>query len=343
MNKKVWIPIAVLGLCLSVLTMLGSCDNNNVSDNYIDLINNQIDVLFVSESDGFQQIYGVKDTTFNTVYSINLDNINGTLDPTWCSDGRKFAFTRIIMSTTTGYPFHTNIYIVNMDSLDNAFSQVTYSLRSIDSIGTYYGTLNLRPDWSLQTNQLVFISDRDSAFNIYNSNISDTLTGDTLPTVLTDLTDKIDIFCYPSFSPDGSKIIYTSKKSGNDEIWMMNSDGSNKTQLTQNGASINSRPRFSPGADKISFFSNMWVNGNDSLQIYTMDPNGTNLDTVTKSGNNYDPSWSPDGAEIVYAKRGGSSSKPRSYIYVIGRNGLNERKLISGDNKSYYPAWRPLP
>jgi Tol biopolymer transport system component len=230
-----------------------------------------------------------------------------------------------------------------MDSLFNAFTLATNSPYVIDSNGIHYGTLNMRPDWSHHTNEMVFISDRDSVFNIFKTTISDSLTGDTLPTVLTDVFDKIDVYCYPSFSPDGSKIVYTSKKSGNEEIWVMNSDGSNKTQLTDNNASINSRPRFSPSGDKISFFSSMWVDGNDSLQIYTMDPNGANLDTVTTSGNNSDPSWSPDGNEIVFAKRGGSSSKPRSYIYIIGRNGQNSRKLIDGDSKAYYPAWRPLP
>ena len=330
-------------LILGMVFTMNSCNSNPATFNYIDLSKNQIDLLFVSESSGYQQIFAVQDTTFNEVYSIGLNDNSGTLDPSWSKDGRKFVYTDIIVSTQTGFPFHSNIYIVNMDSLSNAFTPVTYSPYVIDSNGIHYGTLNMRPDWSLQTNQIVFISDRDSVFNIYTTAISDTLTGDSLPMAVTDITDKIDVFCYPSFSPNGSEIVYTSKKSGNEEIWKMNSDGSNKTQLTHNNASINSRPRFSPSGDRISFFSNKWVNGNDSLQIYTMDPNGANLDTVTSSGNNSDPAWSPDGNEIIYAKRSGSTSKPRSYIYIIGRNGLNERQLISGNNKAYYPTWRPLP
>ncbi|MBL7996605.1 PD40 domain-containing protein [bacterium] len=328
---------------LGIVFTINSCDSNPPTEKFIDLTRNQVDILFVSENSGAQRIYAVQDTTFDQVYSLSLGNNNGTLDPSWSPDGRKFAYTNMLVITQTGYPFHSNIYIVNMDSFNNAFTQVTLSPYVIDSNGIHYGTINMRPDWSLQTNKVVFISDRDSVFNIFITDISDTLTGDTLPTVLTDINDKIDIFCYPSFSPDGSKIVYTSKKSGNEEIWIMNSDGSNKVQLTHNNATLNSRPRFSPSADRISFFSSMWINGNDSLQVYTMDPNGSNLDTVTTSGNNYDPSWSPDGNEIVFAKRGGSPSKPRSYIYIIGRNGLNERKLISGDNKAYYPAWRPQP
>ncbi len=333
---------ALMALCLFVVVTFQACDKGPSGFDYIDLAANQIDILFVSESAGIQQIFAAQDTSY-AVYGINLNDVNGALDPAWSLDGRKFAYSSVLVSLQDGYPFHTNIYILNMDSFRNAFTPVTFSPYIIDSNGIHDGTLNMRPDWSLHTNEIVFISDRDSLFNIYKTAVSDTLTGDTLPTLLTDATDKINIYCYPSFSPDGSKIVYTSKKSGNEEIWIMNNDGSNKTQLTHNGASINSRPRFSPSADKISFFSNMWVNGNDSLQIYTIDPNGTNIDTITTSGNNSDPSWAPDGNEIVFAKRGGSSSKPRSYIYIIGRNGQNERKLISGDNKAYYPAWRPLP
>lgn len=332
-----------IAFLFGVTLLWNSCDSKTPSTKYIDLTRTQVDVLFVSESSGGQQIYAVQDTTFAEVYGIYLDLNNGTLDPSWSWDGRKFAYTKIIVSRQNGFPFHSNIYIVNMDSINNAFTPVTYSPYIIDTNNIHYGTLNMRPDWSWHTNKVVFISDRDSVFNIYITDISNTLFGDTLPTALTDASDKIDVFCYPAFSPDGSKILYTSKKSGNEEIWIMDNNGSNKTRLTFNGASINSRPRFSPTSDKISFFSNMWVNGNDSLQIYTMNPNGSNLDTVTMQGNNYDPSWSPDGTEIIFAKRGGSLSKPRSYIYVIGRNGLNERGLISGNNKAYYPAWKPQP
>ena len=343
MFKRICLSMPYLVFLPGLALFIDSCDSNGSSGKYIDLSSNQVDVLFVSESSGMQQIAAVMDTTFDQVYELGLNDANGALDPSWSRDGRKFVYTSISVSTQSGYPFHSNIYVFNMDSFRNAFTPITYSAYEIDTNGIHHGTLNMRPDWSFETDQVVFISDRDSVFNVYKTAISDTLTGDTIPDALTDATDKIDVFCYPSFSPDGSKIVYTSKKNGNDEIWVMDSDGLNKTQLTHNGASINSRPRFSPSADRISFFSNMWVNGNDSLQIYTIDPNGTNIDTVTMSGNNYDPSWSPDGTEIVYAKRGGTPSRPRSYIYVIGRNGTNERELISGDNKAYYPAWRPLP
>lgn len=341
-------------IAVVAITMLfQSCDKNkNDSVEYLDLTKNQVDILFVSMTTGVQQIFTVQDSATDEVWNASLGyGKHGVLDPSWSLDGRKFVFTDIAVMTSGDLPFNSNIYIRSMDitvsdidsaDIKGALRPVTYSKFWIDSVGAH-GTVNQRPDWSLHTNKIVFISNRDSVFNVYVTDISDSLRGDTIPTPLTDASDKIGFYCYPSFSPDGSKILYTSAKSGNEEIWVMNSDGTNKTQLTHNNAVVNFRPRFSPSADRISFFSSMWAKGSDSLQIYTMDPTGTNLDTVTTSGNNFDPAWSPDGTEIIYAKRGGTTSRPRSYIHIIGRNGLNERKLIGGDSKAYYPTWRPQP
>ena len=46
---------------------------------------------------------------------------------------------------------------------------------------------------------------------------------------------------YPSFSPDGSKIAFSSDRDGNYEIYVMNADGSNQTRLTNNPATISLR------------------------------------------------------------------------------------------------------
>lgn len=333
-----------LEILLTFILSLQSCKGDKVDFISVDLSKVQVDILFVSESPGIQKIFAVQDTTFEDVVDVIYSyETNGILDPTWSADGRKFAFTDISVMTSSGYPYHSNISIMNMDSVgtDNVIVPVTYSEFGFDTNGIAFKTLNLRPDWSLNTNQMVFISNRDSIFNVYLTGITDSLFGDSTLLKLTDESDKIDINCFPSFSPDGSKILYTSGKSGNKEIWVMNSDGSNKQRLTYTGSNINSRPRFSPLNDRISFFSNMWINGNDSLQIYTMDINGTDLDTITRSGNNYDPAWSPDGNEIIFAKKVGSPPHVKGYIYIIGKNGQNERKLIKGDSKADYPIWRP--
>ena len=48
------------------------------------------------------------------------------------------------------------------------------------------------------------------------------------------LTDNPGIDTRPSFSPDGSKIVYTSLRQGNYEVFIMNADGSNQKQITNN-------------------------------------------------------------------------------------------------------------
>jgi TolB protein len=156
---------------------------------------------------------------------------------------------------------------------------------------------------------------------------------------LTDTNDILNVYCYPSFSPDGTKILYTSRKSGTEEIWSMDSSGLNKTKITTTNATRTRRPRYSPDGNTIAFYSNLWISGTDSLQIYTINANISNspLDTITRSGNCYDPSWKYNGQQIIFAK----NTKPgKSYIYIIDKDGNNESKLIN-DSKSYYPIWRP--
>ena len=87
------------------ICIISSCDNNNTLGKYIDLSTHQVDILFVSETAGVQQIFAAEDTTFDQVYGLGLNDVNGALDPSWSSDGRKFTYTSVIVSTQTGYPF----------------------------------------------------------------------------------------------------------------------------------------------------------------------------------------------------------------------------------------------
>ncbi len=321
--------------------VLFSCDDSVSIIPYLDLYSNKVDILFVSETDGLQQIFAVADTALGEVWNVspvNLFSKPSVLDPSWATDGRKFAFTYIHIPTKDGFPVSSNIWILNMDSIKSKsqpYTRITNDIAYFDSIGLIHAVINIRPDWSRDQKKIVFVSDRDTVFNIFVSNISDSLTGDSLPQKLTDKTDVIDIYCNPSFSPDGSKIVYASKKSGFEEIWVMNADGSNKVQLTNMGARIAGRPRFSNDGTKISFFSNKTIVGVDSLQIYTMNANGSGLAQITTKSNNTDPAWSPDG-KIIFAKQ---SNKKSRYIYIMDADGQNERRLIS-DSKAYFPIWR---
>ena len=101
----------------------------------------------------------------------------------------------------------------------------------------------------------------------------------------------------PNISPDGSKIAFTSNRSGSVEVWVCNDDGSNAVQLTSYGVLATGMPRWSPDSKLIAFDSRVGGEAN----IYVVDPNGgvarkLNIDV---HGNNL-PSWSHDGRWIYF-------------------------------------------
>ncbi len=76
---------------------------------------------------------------------------------------------------------------------------------------------------------------------------------------------------FSAWSPDGTKIAFTSDRDGNFEIYVMNADGRNPTRLTSDPATDNF-PAWSPDGTKIAFDSRR--DGN--FEIYVMNADGTN-------------------------------------------------------------------
>ena len=81
-----------------------------------------------------------------------------------------------------------------------------------------------------------------------------------------------------TWSPDGTRIAFTRLTAG-DQIYMMNADGSNQTQLT-NTPGGDGGPAWSPDGTKIAFTSTR--NGSLNPQIYVMDVNGSNHIRLTQ-------------------------------------------------------------
>ena len=99
----------------------------------------------------------------------------------------------------------------------------------------------------------------------------------------------------PQFSPDGTRIAFVSERSGQNEIWVCNSDGSSPLQLTSlHGVTT---PRWSPDGSRIAFDSDaagefdIWVIGADGGKPVRMTPD---------PANDGDPSWSHDGRWIYF-------------------------------------------
>lgn len=150
-----------------------------------------------------------------------------------------------------------------------------------------------------------------------------------------------------SWSPDGSQIIYSRRSNSlsySVEVWRMNADGSNKTQLTFGGdcgySCENDSPAWSPDGTKIVYESGEYgISIGDNMylkDIYVMNPDGTNPTRITTdtAGDQF-PGWSPTGNEIVFFRDGN--------IWKMNSDGTDETQLTTTGGCSYYPVWGNVP
>ncbi len=138
----------------------------------------------------------------------------------------------------------------------------------------------------------------------------------------------------PALSPDGSKIAFASSRDGNQEIYLMNADGTGLINLTQNKAS-DFLPAFSPDGTKIAFVSNR--EGNH--EIYVMSVDGTNLTRLTtNAASDWKPTWSPDSKQIAFtSERDGNLE-----IYVMNADSSNPVNISKNGARDWRPAWSPV-
>jgi Tol biopolymer transport system component len=140
---------------------------------------------------------------------------------------------------------------------------------------------------------------------------------------------------FPALSPDGTSLAFVSRESGNDDIYLQRVGGHNPINLTKDSAEEDTQPAFSPDGSTIAFRSERGGGG-----IFVMGATGESVRRLSDAGNN--PSWSPDGRQIVVATE--AVDQP------LGRTGISElwtidvatggkRLLFAGD--AVQPSWSP--
>ena len=165
---------------------------------------------------------------------------------------------------------------------------------------------------------------------------------------------------------DATHIAFTSRRTGNSDIYIMDLEGKNIRNLTDHPA-WDFAPTFSPNgrwmayvADRDIYLMNLatkrrhrltegrspdWSPDGESIvftsnrsgqaNIYKVDVNGEEVQQLTNEGSNGDPSWSPDGESIIF-----NSNRDHGIflsIYVMTADGRRQRRLADGSS----PVWSP--
>ena len=148
------------------------------------------------------------------------------------------------------------------------------------------------------------------------------------------------------FSPDGRRIVFSSNRSGNDEIWVANADGSNATPLTSFRGPLTGTPRWSPDGRWIAFDSRS--GGRTGIFLVSAE-GGAPRRLTPPAADAFVPSWSRDGRWIYFCwnregdleiwKMPAEGGEP---VQVTKTGGFEARE--SNDGKWLYfsrPPYRP--
>ena len=180
---------------------------------------------------------------------------------------------------------------------------------------------------------LVFASMRPGNFAIY------TMRED--GSSVTRLTNTAgDTSTVPTWSPDGSKIAFSSTRDRSTpglDIWVMDASGSNPTRLTT-AAGQNGRAAWSHDGTKIAFTSTRNSGTTEVAEIWVMDADGGNQRAITSDGKFANsPSWSPDDSRIVFQ----SNRDGTDQLYLMNADGSAITRLTNGEWGDQEPAWSP--
>ncbi|MET3114077.1 imidazolonepropionase-like amidohydrolase/Tol biopolymer transport system component [Pedobacter sp. CG_S7] len=144
----------------------------------------------------------------------------------------------------------------------------------------------------------------------------------------------------PRFSPDGKYISYTSDKSGADNIWMMNRDGSNKRQITKENFRLLNNATWMPNSEYLiarKHFTGTRSLGAGEMWLYSI-YGGDGVQLTKRKNDQQDagePNVSPDGKYLYFSEDMSPgpnfeySKDPNGMIYAIRQLNLTTGKLTN--------------
>jgi TolB protein len=132
---------------------------------------------------------------------------------------------------------------------------------------------------------------------------------------------------YPSWSPDGDRIVFNSNLTGDHVMYIVDVDGSHLVDLSSVGEGW--QVDWSPDGRSILFSSHR-DHPDDYTDIYVMRPDGSGVERLTDA-RAYTPAWSPDGSYVVFSAPG---------LFVMRADGSGVTSLpIGGVGETSLPDW----
>ena len=237
--------------------------------------------------------------------------------PAWSADGTLLAYTATLED-------NEEIVIVFADDTD----------RQINA--THNSHHDHAPAWSPDGQFLALASDRDGDWGIYVGNVQQVGVEAGIAIVRpTRQTFNRFYDGHPAWSPDGTRIAYTSDRGLRWQVFTMDKFGGKQLPLpgTEQLRST-AYPTWSPDGTRIAFAAT--IDGN--WEIYAINVDGTNTQRLTNHpANDWDPAWSPDGAWIAFT----SDRSGNSDIYLVRADGTEEIRITSSASTELAPTWRP--
>ena len=259
-------------------------------------------VAFVSEESGNREInrmeLGKKEPLSDRLtHSPGADGMHR-----WSPDGRRIAF----VSNRDRQP---EIYL--MDANGSNFTRVTSD-----------PTQPLLHDWSPDGQWIAFTIDGSGEEQGIITRNPDGVN-------ILQLTKGLDYDV--TWSRDGQRIVLTSERDDNPEIYVMNADGSGQTRLTHN-TTPDFQPSWSPDGKQLVLVSER--DGNP--EIYVMQADGAAQIRLTFNDAKDDsPVWSPDGKKIAFV----SYMYGTGEIFIMDADGNHQFRVTNNSANDTQPAW----
>jgi Tol biopolymer transport system component len=281
-------------------------------------------IAFASDETGLPQIFLIDVDGTNRLQLTSRGD--GACQPAWSPDGQQLVFISPCEKNKDRYE-NSALYIINADGGGEH--------QLIGGLGGYFD-----PTWA-PNSLIAYASDEENFVSIYTIDPEFGLN----PVKLTRNSPNFQ----PDWSPDGSRIAFTSQRTGVPKIFTMPDlgeiaeEGDQADEFSRGNEFAFDHPKYSPDGQFMMYIKSAYPPDSRVLSDLvgsTMEDRGLNDATIGSSddiGTIDEADFSPDGRWIVF------QSWP-SYIrdiYIITARGSDMRQVTDDEFNDFDPAWRP--